>query len=128
MNFIFQAHSGLRYLVLLIGLILVLYAAFGLSTRRPFDRNALLLLRVFVGLVDLQVLLGIATLITRAFFPALMGHIVLMIAAAAVAHLGAVRIKKTPEAERRYGMLLASALIPLALMIAGILAIQRPLI
>ncbi|MGQ0562505.1 MAG: hypothetical protein ACT443_11595 [Gemmatimonadota bacterium] len=128
MNFFFQAHSGLRYLVLLAGAIVTLYALFGLLSRRPVDRGALVVLRVFAGLIDLQVLLGIITLLTRAFFPALIGHIAMMVAAAAVAHMGARRIRKTPEAERPYGLLLAAGLIPLLLIVGGILAIQRAVI
>lgn len=125
MNFLFAAHSGTRYLVLLVGLITAIYALAGMARNRRFDRAALTLIRVFAGIIDLQILLGVATVLARAWFPALIGHIVMMVAAAAVAHLGAARLKKTPESERRYGLLLASALIPLALIIGGIMAIQR---
>lgn len=125
MNFLFSAHSGTRYLVLLVGIITAVYALIGMAANRRFDRGALTLMRVFAGIIDLQILLGIATIFTRAWFPALIGHIVMMVAAAAVAHLGAARLKKMPEADRRYGLLLASAVIPLTLMVGGILAIQR---
>lgn len=128
MDFLFSAHSGTRYLVLLVGMITAIYALVGMAANRPFDRGALTLLRIFAGIIDLQIVLGIATIFARAWFPALIGHIVMMVAAAAVAHLGVVRLKKLPDAERRYGLLLASALIPLALMIGGILAIQRSII
>jgi heme A synthase len=121
-------HSHTRYLVLLVGVVASLYAIFGLISRRPADRVGLTLLRVFAGVLDLQILLGIITLMTRAFLPALIGHIVMMIAAAAVAHLGAVRLKKMPEAERGPGLLLASVLIPLGLIVGGILAIHRALL
>jgi hypothetical protein len=78
--------------------------------------------------IDVQFLLGVVTLISGRFFGALIGHIVMMIAAVAVAHIGAVRLKKAPLERRGYGLMLAASLIPLALMIAGILAIQRALI
>lgn len=124
----FAIHSGTRYLVLLAGVLTVLYALVGLTARRPFDRAGLVLLRIFGGLVDLQVVLGIITLITRTYFAALIGHIVMMVAAAAVLHMGMVRLKKLPETQRSYGRLLASAAVPLTLMVAGILAIQRAII
>lgn len=128
MNWFFPAHSGLRYLVLLFAVLTALYALFGMATKRRFDAAGLTLIRMLAVLVDIQVVLGIGTLITRAYFPALIGHIVLMIAAAAVVHLGAAKLRKAPEAERRYGLLLSSALIPLALIVAGIMAIQRSVV
>ena len=121
-------HSHFRYLVLLMGVLVTLYAIFGLMARRPFDRAALVLLRIFTGVIDLQVLLGVITLVTRPFFPALIGHIVMMVAAAAVAHLGAVRLKKQPANERSYTALLVAGLLPLVIMVGGILALQRPII
>lgn len=124
----FAMHSGNRYLVLLAGVLAVSYALVGMAARRPFDRGGLVLLRIFAGLVDLQIVLGIITLITRTYFPALIGHIILMVAAAAVLHMGTVRLKKLPAGQRRYGMLLATAAVSLALIVGGILAIQRPLI
>jgi heme A synthase len=124
----FAIHSGNRYLVLLAAVLAVLYALVGIVARRPFDRGGLLLLRIFGGLLDLQIVLGIITLITRTYFAALIGHIIMMVAAAAVVHMGIVRLKKLPETQRRHGLLLASALVPLALMIGGILAIQRAII
>jgi hypothetical protein len=127
-DFAFNAHSGLRYLVLLLGVLTAGYALIGFARKTAVDNAGLILLRLFTAAIDVQVLLGIITLITGTFFGALMGHIFMMIAAAAVAHLGAVRMKKAEPTARGYGMLLATALIPLALMIAGILAIQRPII
>jgi hypothetical protein len=124
----FSIHSHTRYLVLLVAVAATLYALFGLLTRRRFDRTGLLLLRIFTGVVDLQVLFGIITAFTRPFYPALIGHFVMMIAAAAVAHLGAIRLKKLPETERSYGWLLAATLLPLLLMIGGILSIHRAII
>jgi hypothetical protein len=127
-DFALNAHSGMRYLVLLLGVLTAGYALVGVVRKTPVDNAGLLLLRLFTAAIDIQVLLGIVTLITGRFFGALMGHILMMIAAAAVAHLGAVRLKKAEPTARGYGMLLAAALIPLALMIAGILAIQRPIV
>lgn len=127
-DFAFNAHSGLRYLVLLLGVLTAGYALVGYTRKTPVDKAGMTLLRLFTAAIDVQVLLGILTLITGRFYGALIGHLFMMIAAAAVAHLGAVRLKKAEPTTRGWGMLLATALIPLALMIAGILAIQRPIV
>ena len=127
-EFAFNAHSGWRYLVLLVGVLTALYALVGMMRKTPVDKTALTLVRVFGGVLDVQLLLGIVTLISGRFFGQLIGHLVLMIAALAVAHLGAVRLKKAEPAQRRYGLVLATALIPLALIIGGILAIQRAIV
>jgi hypothetical protein len=127
-EFAFNAHSGLRYLVLLVGVITALYAVVGMMRRTVLDKAALTLLRIFTGVLDVQVLVGILTLISGRFYGQLMGHIVLMIAAVAVAHLGVVRLKKAEPAQRSYGLVLAASLIPLALIVAGILAIQRAVV
>ena len=74
------AHSGIRYLVLLTGLIVVGYAGFGLATARPYDKKMRILSAAFTGFVDLTVLLGFANLIAGTFYPQLGGHIAMMIA------------------------------------------------
>jgi hypothetical protein len=127
-EFAFNTHSGFRYLVLLVGLLTALYALVGMLRKTPVDKPALTLLRVFVVTLDIQMVLGILTLISGRFFGQLIGHLVLMIAAIAVAHLGAVRLKNADPAQRGYGLVLAASLIPLALIVGGILAIQRAIV
>jgi hypothetical protein len=127
-DFALNAHSGLRYLILLLGLIIAVYALAGMARKQPVDKAGLGMLRAWTILLDIQLLLGIITLVTGRFQAQLMGHVVMMIAAIAVAHLGAVKLKKAEPAARSNGMLLVSALIPLALMIAGIVAIGRAIV
>lgn len=127
-DFVFNAHSGLRYLILLLGVLTALIALLGMAQKQPVTNAGITMLRFFVVLLDLQALLGILTLVTGKFYAQLIGHLVMMIAAVAVAHLALVRLRKTEPAARTNGKLLAGVLIPLALIIAGILAIQRPII
>ncbi|HET9440435.1 MAG TPA: hypothetical protein VFO52_09700 [Longimicrobiales bacterium] len=127
-DIVFNAHSGLRYLILLVAVIITVYALIGLPRKQTVDKTGLTLLRVFIILLDIQLLLGIATLLTGEFRGQQIGHLVVMIGAIAVAHLGLARLKKADPERRGYGVLLASALIPLALFVAGIMAIQRPII
>lgn len=127
-DFAFNAHSGLRYLVLLAGVVATVYALLGMLRKKPVDKTAITLLRIFAVLIDLQVVLGILTLLTRPFYSALIGHLVMMIGAVAMVHLGAIRVKRAPHTERGYGLVLASTLVPLALIIGGIIAIQRSIV
>ena len=127
-DFAFAAHSGTRYLVLLAGGLTALYALVGLIKKGPVDRLGMGLLRGFAILIDLQVLFGLLTLLSMPFYSALIGHLVLMVAAAAVVHLGLVRVRQLPAEQRGWGTLLATAAVPLLLILGGILAIQRPII
>jgi heme A synthase len=127
-DFVLNAHSGLRYLILLVGVLTALIALVGMAQKQPVSNAGLTLLRVFVVLVDIQLLLGVLTLVTGTFYMQLIGHLVMMVAAVAMAHLAASRLRKAAPEARGNGQLLTGALIPLALIVAGILAIQRPII
>lgn len=98
MTLLFHAHSGLRYLVLLAGLAGIAYLLYGISSKRPFDRWGRRVGSIFTGLLDLQILLGVILVIGGRFFPALIGHIVIMTLAAAIAHATSVvnRRRSTP--------------------------------
>ena len=128
LNFVFRGHSDLRYAVLTLALVTVLYALWGFVKKQPVGRGGLNLLRVFTIVLDVQFLLGLMLLFLRPFYPQLIGHLVMMIGAIAVAHLGLVRLKKTAPEARSYGVMLAAAAVPLLLIIGGILAIQRPIL
>lgn len=123
-----SAHSGLRYLVLLAALVVIGYTVFGMATGRPYDKTMRIIFSAFTGLIDLTVLIGVANLLSGTFYPQLAGHIVMMIAAAAVAHIVSVVMKRRPEAERSYAPHLVATLVVLGLITAGIMAIGRPLV
>ncbi|WP_338864390.1 hypothetical protein [Myxococcus stipitatus] len=119
----FNAHSGLRYLVLLAGVLAIAYFAFGLVTKRPFDKGGRILGASFAGLLHLQVLLGILVLVTRFYYPALIGHIVMMVAAAGVAQ--ALISVNRRKAQPGYGLPLAGVGLAVLFIIGGIMAIGR---
>lgn len=124
MRMLFYAHSGLRYLVLLMGLIAVAYFASGLATKRPVGKPVRILGSSFVGLLDLQVLLGIVLLGAGwPFYPALWGHLVMMLAAAALAHV--MMVKNRRRLDPGYLLPLIGVGGALLLILAGILAISR---
>ncbi|MFP2928260.1 hypothetical protein ACLESO_24290 [Pyxidicoccus sp. 3LG] len=120
---IFYAHSGLRYLVLLAGVLAIAYFAFGLATKRPFDKGGRILGASFAGLLHLQVLLGILVLATRFYYPALIGHIVMMVLAAVTAQ-GAMSVNRR-RPQPTFGLPLAGVLLAVLFIIGGILAIGR---
>jgi heme A synthase len=124
---IFMAHSGVRYLVLLAGVVALVLAALSLRSGALSDAGHIAA-RVFGGVLDLQLMLGIATALLRPFLPQYIGHIVVMVLAVALAHAVAVAVKRHPAHARPPGMQLAGIAGPLALIVVGILAIGRPVV
>lgn len=126
MNFVFQAHSGLRYLVLLAGVAAVLVMAVGLFSRRAaYGRPARTAMAAFAGLLDLQIVLGIVLVVLGVFYPSLMGHLTMMLLAAAAVHGGSVLARKQGDPRRAYSLGLIGAVLALVLIFLGIRAIDR---
>jgi len=97
MNTLLSIHSYLRYLVLLVGVVAVAYYAFGLATKRPVDKLVRILGSSFAGLLDTQILLGFIGVALGRYYPALIGHIVMMMLAAGLAHALLVMNRKRPN-------------------------------
>ena len=125
---LFHAHSGLRYLVLLAGILSLVYSLVAMLRNQSWNRPARILLASFVGLMDLQVLIGIVLAFVYAFYPALWGHIVLMVLAAVVGHIAAARNKRQPATRRSHQVAVIGSGAALVLIIGGILAISRPVV
>ena len=123
-----NAHSGLRYLILLAGVLTVLYAAYGMVSGRPYDKTIRILASSFVGTLHLQILLGVALLFSGLFSPALTGHIFMMVFAAAAAQIPVSVMRRRPEEQKSYTPHGVGALAALAMIAAGILAIGRDII
>lgn len=124
----FSAHSGVRYLVLLVGVLTLGYAIYGAVTKRPYDHTMLRLARTFAGLTHLQLLLGVALLFTQRFYPALAGHLLPMVFAAVVATVVPAVMRRREPAARTWMPHVVATLVALALMVVGITAIGRPLL
>ena len=104
MNILLMAHSGLRWLVLLIALIAIIKFLLGWLTRSPFKGMDRGLMSGYSGLLDLQSVLGIIFLLWNGFtgagFPRYrLEHGLIMIVAAVVAHLSS-RWKNAEDAVR----------------------------
>lgn len=122
---LFAAHSGLRFLVLVGGLFVILYAAVGFFGKREYAPAMARLVTVFTGLIHLQVVVGFAALLVRPFSTMLIGHIFLMIAAAVAAQFTASVVKRRPPEARSYGPHLVGAILALVFIALGIMAIGR---
>ena len=126
----FMAHSGGRYLVLLFGAACAVYALWGWARGRRYDSSMRVIASLFAGALHLQVLLGFAVILTipGIFSAALMGHMLPMLIAAAVAQLPVSVMRRRRQEERTYAPHAVSSLIALALVWAGIAAIGRSLL
>ena len=123
MNILFMAHSGLRYLILLVAAIAVVKFAIGWLQGSEFKGMDRGLTSAFSGLMDLQVTLGLIFLlwdgITVRGFPLFrIEHAVVMIIAAVVAHLP-MRWKNT-ESKRRFRNTLFAVIGSILLVIVGL--------
>jgi len=125
MNALFAAHSGLRYLVLLAGLVAVICFARGLLQKRPCTRAVRTVGAIFTGLLDLQILLGRVLVAMGRYYPQLIGHFVLMFLAAVVVH--ATLSVNRKRAEPGYKLPLIGVSVGLLLVVGGVLAIRPSL-
>lgn len=124
MDILFSAHSGVRYLVLFSGLIALAWFVWGKAAGRSFTRPAPALLAVFIGLFDIQILLGLALLIGGRRPPGIWGHVALMLSAGVFVHV----INKRRKGKAGYGLPLLGVAGALALIVVGILSISRPIL
>lgn len=120
-------HSGIRYLVLLLGVATLLYAMFGVATGRPYDRRMRVISVLFAGSLHLNVLVGLGLIFMGTFYPALIGHIFMMVGAAVVAQIVPSVMRRRVEEERTYLPHVVNTLVALALVVGGIMAIGRPI-
>lgn len=125
MQMLFYAHSGLRYLVLLAGVVALLYFAYAAITKSGSEKLGRVLGSIFVGLVDLQILLGIGMVVLGLFYPALIGHLFMMVGAAVVAHVAMAMAKSSPNPDRATAIRLMGVVFALVLIAGGIMAIGR---
>ena len=125
---LFYAHSGVRYMVLLAAIVAVAQLAQATLRGLPFGRASRTAMSVFTGLLDLQVLLGLLLVATVPFYGMLAGHIVMMFAAALVAHGAVITNRNRPPERQSNGLLLAGAIGAIVLIVLGIMAIGRPLL
>jgi hypothetical protein len=123
-----HAHSGLRYLILGLGLLVLIVALLGVIQKKPYSKLMRVSASAFAGSLHLQVLLGFTILVSGRFYPALIGHIFLLLVAAVVAQIPVSVLRRRPIEERTYMPHLVSTLVTLGLIWAGIASIGRGLL
>lgn len=125
MTGLFHAHSGLRFLILLLGAVNVVALGVGLVRRQPFGKAHKALGAAFAGSLHLQVVLGIAMVALGRYYPALIGHIVMMALGAIVAQvtMSVNRRRPTPS----LGLPLLGVVIALLCITGGVMSIGRGL-
>jgi hypothetical protein len=121
-----HAHSGLRFLILLLGVVNVVVLGLGLAQKKPFAKMHRVLGTSFAGALHLQVVLGVAMVAMGRYYPALIGHMVMMIFAAVVAQ-AAMSVNRRRE-EPTLGLPLAGVVIALLCIVGGVMAIGRGLL
>lgn len=126
MTMLFQAHSGLRYLVLLAGVIALLWFLVGWLRRRPYGPPAPAALAAFLGLLDLQALLGIVMWIGGRRPAGSVDHLVSMVSAVVVLHLVVASQRRRPR-PAGFGLPLAGVAFTLVLIVLGIHLLGRPI-
>jgi hypothetical protein len=124
-------HSGLRYLVLLAAVIALGYAIFGWVTGRSYDRGMRASASAFAGLLHLQILIGFVILVSGRLAGgiggALIGHLFMMLFAAAAAQIPLSVMRRRPPEERSYPPHAISIIVALVLIWVGIASIGRGL-
>lgn len=125
MTALYHAHSGVRYLVLLVALVALLMFLHGYLTRRPAGRGDRMVMALFTGVLDLQILLGVGLIVAGIFYGALMGHLMMMLLAAVAAHAAGVMARKSSSPRRTHGIRLAGVALALLLIVGGVMAIGR---
>jgi heme A synthase len=124
MRFLYHAHSGLRYLVLVAALAAVIALAYALATNRA-NRATRILPAVFTGLLDLQVLLGIGLVLGGLMPDIVVGHIFMMIPALVVAHGASIFARRAANEQRALRIRLGGIVLALLLIAGGIMALGR---
>ena len=123
-----HAHSGFRYLVLLAGLVLIGYCVYGLVAKRDYDERVRVLSAIFLALLYVTVLIGAIYLFTGVFYPQLGGHFIVMLLATVLAHVVHRVMKRRPPESQTFTPHIVGTLIVLGLIVAGTLAIGRPIV
>jgi heme A synthase len=126
-DILFTTHWAVRYLVLLAGLVA---AALALARLRAgsITRPGRIAGAAFVGLLDLQAVIGVAMLLVRPFQPVFMGHVTMMALALVVAHGFAIALRRRPAERQTPAVQLTGVVLTLALIVGGILAIGRSVV
>jgi hypothetical protein len=125
MNALFLAHSGLRYLILLDALIALGVFFMGQVKNQPFGPVHRMVGTAYASMLHLQATLGLVMVALGRFYPALIGHIAMMLTAAVVMQVLLIVNRKRPQPG--FVLPIIGVVVSLLLITGGIMAIGRGL-
>jgi uncharacterized membrane protein YphA (DoxX/SURF4 family) len=118
-SILFYSHSGVRWLVVLITVIALVWMIVGLVQRRSFDQMARRIMLAFSALVTVQWLLGLVLFLALGLFTRYhWEHAAVMTVATGAAHMHQ-RWKNAPDTVR-YRNSLIVVVVVLALVVVGV--------
>lgn len=120
-----HAHSGLRFLILLLGALNVASLGVALAQKKPYAKLHRILGSAFAGSLHLQVVLGVTMVAMGRYYPALVGHMVMMILAAVIAQV-AMSLNRRREAPT-LTLPLLGVVAALLCIVGGVMSIGRGL-
>lgn len=131
-NFFLQLHSGWRYVVVLVTILLALYFLYALISKNTKAKQETTFLKIWTGVVDLQITLGVVLLVahlidnSKWYYDSFTGHWTTMVIAGAVAHVPAIfkRLNGEPSSQTRRIMGLALPIIFIIIIMVGLQAIN----
>ena len=123
MLILFEIHSFVRWLIVIVGIVALVKFAIGLARKGAWDKMDRGLSSGFSGLMDLQVTLGLLYFLITGFgnvgFPMFrIEHMVTMLLAAVAGHAPAMFKKK---AWNQYAVALGAIIVSLILVYVGVL-------
>jgi hypothetical protein len=122
MNIVLELHSIVRFLVLLLAIVGIVLALVGLAQKKTPAKMDQTAGSIFLGLYDLQMLLGILVILLGGLTNAL--HPVVMFIGLVVAH-GLQRMTQRTEGANMHVMRLGLYVIPLAIILLGLAVINH---
>jgi hypothetical protein len=122
MDIVLELHSIVRFLVLLLAIVGIVLALIGLAQKKASAKTDVTVGSIFLGLYDLQMLLGLLVILLGGLTNAL--HPVVMFIGLVVAHF-LQRTTQRAEGANFHMMRLAFYIVPLAIILVGLAAINR---
>lgn len=120
-----HAHSGLRFLILLLGAVNLVVLGLGLARKQPFGKLHRILGASFAGSLHLQALIGVSLVAMGRWYPALIGHLVMMLLAAVAAQAAMTVNRKRPTPGLQLPLI--GVVVALVCIFGGVMAIGRGL-
>ena len=121
MSFLLKLHGELRWLVALVAVIAIVKFGLGWARRAEFKRMDRGLMAVFIGLLDLNLLLGAILLfgLGGGLVPYRIEHVTTMFLAIVVAHTSAIW-RRSDDSVKKFRSHLITVAVSLILVVVGV--------